>query len=166
MVAITYSLPPFSDFRIRQLPPQHIGLFVRAGHPLLAIGRRSMRTHLFDYRLASTHLPPRAMEQLARLFGVSNKETVPVALECNSIATLLNVALGSDVIMLSAREAIREPLAEKRIVQLPLSYYDDATLPCNVISHARRELTPSAQKVVNLIDKLMREGMSGLPGST
>jgi Transcriptional regulator len=160
VVAITRSLPPSSDYQIRPLPPQHVGLFVRAGHPLLSVGRRILRTHLPDYRLASTHLPPRALEQLAPLFGVNKREAVPLALECNSIAALVNVALGSDLIILCVREALRELLAEGRLVQLPLSYTDDATLECNLISHARRELSPASKKVVGLIEKLMTEGTS------
>lgn len=163
VVAITHSLPPSSDFRIHDLPPQHIGLFVRAGHPLLAKGRRSLRGHVADYRLAATHLPPRALDQLAGLFGVTNKDAVPMALECNSVSTLLNVALGSDVIMLCVREAIREPLADGRIVQLPIHYARDATLACSIISHARRELSPAAAKVVSLTQELMRDGKGGMP---
>ena len=161
VVAITHSLPPSSDFRVQALPPQHVGLFVRAGHPLLAKSRRSLGSHLADYRLASTHLPPRALEQLAALFEVSHKEAVPLALECNSVATLLNVATETDLIMLCVREAIREPLAEGRVVQLPLTYSSDATLPCHVIWRARRELTPAARTVVGLVEKLMMEGASG-----
>ncbi|PTN45938.1 LysR family transcriptional regulator, partial [Achromobacter xylosoxidans] len=32
-VAVTHSLPPPDDFSVRPLPPQHGGLFTRAGHP-------------------------------------------------------------------------------------------------------------------------------------
>ncbi len=164
VVAITHSLPPSSDFLLRPLPPQHIGLFVRAGHPLLAVGHRSLRAALADYRLAATHLPPRARNQLAALYRLPHSDALPLALECNSVDTLLTVALNSDVVMLCVREAIREPLAAGGIVQLPLAYSSEAELGCNIIHHARRELSPPALKVVSLIEDLMHAGASGMPG--
>lgn len=158
VVAITHSLPPSADFQVRRLPPQHVGLFVRASHPLLGIGHRSLRASLADYRLAATHLPARARNQLATLYRLSHSDALPIALECNSVDALLTVALNSDVIMLCVREAIREPLANGSIIQLPLAYSSEAELPCNIIHHARRELSPAALKVVSLIEGLLHAG--------
>lgn len=160
VVAITHSLPPSSDFVLRRLPPQHVGLFVRAGHPLLAVGHRSMRASLCDYRLVATQLPPRARNQLAALYRLANSDDLPLALECNSVDTLLTVALNSDAVMLSVKEAIREPLAEGRIVQLPLAYSDASELSCNIVHHARRDFSPPALKVVTLIEEIMQPGGS------
>lgn len=162
VVAITHSLPPSSDFHLRPLPPQHIGLFVRAGHPLLAIAHRSLRASLADYQLAATHLPPRARNQLAALYRLSHADDLPLTLECNSVDTLLTVALNSDVVMLCVREAIREQLADGRVVQLPLAYSSDAELACNIVHHARRDLSPPALKVVTLIEDLMHAGAARL----
>lgn len=155
VVAITHSLPPSSEFVVRKLPSQHGGLFVRQGHPLLAVRRRSLLEALADFRLVATHLPPRAREQLARLYGVSDSNDLPLALECNSMEALRDVALNSDVVLFCMREAIANEISEQRLVQLPLEYSAGTELTCNIIYPARRTLSPAAMKVVELVETLM-----------
>lgn len=159
VVAVTHSLPPSAEFTVRPLPPQHAGLFVRAGHPLLAIrGKGALRAALMNYRLAAAPLPPRARAQLAALYRLPNIEDVPIALECNSVAALRAVALGSDVIFFSMRESISCELSEGSLVQLPIPYSDETELTCSIIHHSRRTLSPASLQVISMVEDLMRGG--------
>lgn len=162
VVAVTHSLPPSSEFAVRPLPAQHGGLFVRAGHPLLTVARRVLRSALEKYCLATTDLPPRARSHLARLYRITGNEQLPIALECDSIEALRGVALASDTVLFSTREAINSDLASGRLVQLPLSYSPSDELACGVIHPARRTLPPAAEKVIAIVEELMMKG----PGVT
>src|SRR5690606_5649491 len=141
----------------RPLPPQHAGLFVRPGHPLLALNRRALPAALPGYRLAATHLPPKARAQLASLYKVRVDE-LPLALQCNSVESLRAVTLRSDVVLFCMREAILDEIAGRRLVQLPLAYQAQNELSCNIVHHARRTLSPAALKVISMIEQLMRDG--------
>jgi len=163
VVAITHSLPPSSEFSLRPLPPQHAGLFVRPGHPLLALNRRALPAALPGYRLAATHLPPKARAQLASLYKVRVDE-LPLALQCNSVESLRAVTLRSDVVLFCMREAILDEIAGRRLVQLPLAYQAQNELSCNIVHHARRTLSPAALKVISMIEQLMRDGLPRLSG--
>ncbi|MDN3987882.1 LysR family transcriptional regulator [Zwartia vadi] len=151
VLAITQSLPPSAEFSVIKLPSQHGGLFVRQGHPLLTASRRTLRNSLSKYRLAATHLPPRARSLLAKLCGDTDGNNLPLALECNSLEALRNVALNTDVVLFCTREVISHELADRRLVQLPLKYPAGTELSCNIIFHANRTLSPAALKVVELI---------------
>ncbi|WP_245153504.1 LysR family transcriptional regulator [Allopusillimonas ginsengisoli] len=159
VVAVTHSLPPSAEFTVRPLPPQHAGLFVRAGHPLLAIqGRSALRSALMNYRLAATPLPPRTRDHLAALYRLTSVDDLPMALECNSVAALRAVALGSDVIFLCMRESIRGELEDGSLIQLPIFYSNQTELTCSIIHHAGRTLSPAAVQVISMVEALMSEG--------
>jgi DNA-binding transcriptional LysR family regulator len=137
------------------LPPQHGGLFTRAGHPLQGLGKPRLRAALAQYRLAATDLPLRAREYLARLYQVARPEDLPIAFECDSVATLREVALGSDVVLFCTREAIASELAQGVLEPLPLSYPAAGPLTYSVIHRARRTLSPTAERVIELVQDLL-----------
>ena len=155
VVAITHSLPPSDGFTVRPLPAQHAGLFVRADHPLLALKRSALRSALADYRIAATHLPPRARAQLAATYRIANSDELPMALQCNSVEALRSVALNSDVVLFCMLEAIRQELKSGQLVQLPLSYAAKSALTSGIIHSTRRTLSPAAKCVIALIEEHM-----------
>ncbi len=162
-VAVTHSLPPPSDFTVRALPPQHGGLFVRAGHPLQAVKKPAIRGALAQYRLAATDLPQRAREYLARLYQVAGVEDLPIAFECDSVTTLRDVALGSDVVLFCTREAIAAELERGDLIALPLPYPATGPLTYSVIHRARRSLSPTAERIITLVQSLLAGESTPLP---
>ncbi|SSW68842.1 LysR family transcriptional regulator [Achromobacter agilis] len=155
-VAVTHSLPPPDDFAVRPLPPQHGGLFTRAGHPLQGVAKPRLRAALGQYRLAATDLPPKARDYLARLYQVTRDE-LPIAFECDSVAALRDVALGSDVVLFCTREAIAAELELGLLAPLPLAYPATGQLTHNVIHRARRTLSPTAERVIELVQELLEQ---------
>jgi DNA-binding transcriptional LysR family regulator len=156
VVAVTHSLPPPKDYTVHPLPPQHGGLFVRAGHPLLEVPPRRLRAKLADYRLAATQLPQRARVYLAKLYQVSDPDDLPVACECDSIPTLREVALGSDVVLFCTREAIADELSAASLLPLPVPLPAAASLRFSVLHHKRRSLSPAAELVLGMIKDLLK----------
>ena len=155
VVAVTHSLPPSSEFTARPLPPQHGGLFVRRGHPLLKVRRADLHGMLSQYRLAATDLPLRAREHLARLYRVTSPDLLPIGLECDSVATLRDVALSSDVVLFSTHEAIQHQIDAGLLLPLPLAYSASGTLTYSIIHRERRTLSPAAERVIALIYTLL-----------
>ncbi|MVW77729.1 LysR family transcriptional regulator [Bordetella sp. 02P26C-1] len=166
VVAVTHSLPPPKDYTVHPLPPQHGGLFVRAGHPLLAVPPRRLRARLADYRLAATQLPQRARAYLAKLYQVADPDDLPIACECDSISTLREVAQGSDVVLFSTRESIAEALNEGSLQSLPVSLPAAASLRFSVLHHQRRTLSPAAELVLGMIQDLLKRGGRATSAST
>jgi len=159
-VAVTHSLPPPKDFTIYPLPPQHGGLFVRAAHPLLAVPVKKLRAHLQSYRLAATLLPQRARAYLAKLYQVPDPEDLPVACECDSIATLREVVAGSDAVLFCTREAIANELIAGTLVPLSVPLPAAASLKYSVIHHSRRTLSPASLLVLSIIKDLLHQHAS------
>lgn len=159
-VAVTHSLPPPTDFTVRALPPQHGGLFVRAGHPLLAVRKPKLRAALAQYRLAATDLPQRAREYLAKLYQVSGPHELPIAFECDSVSVLRDVAINSDVVLFCTREAIGPDLDLGQLVALPLPYPASGKLTYSVIHRARRSLSPTAERIITLVQSFLASDAS------
>lgn len=155
-VAVTHSLPPPDDFAVLPLPPQHGGLFVRAGHPLLAVPATRLNANLTNYSLAVTMLPQRARMYLAQIYGLSSPDDLPISCECDSIPTLRDVAQGSDVVLFCTREAIAQELSDGSLLTLPVSLKEAAALTYSVIHRKRRTLSPAAQLVLEIIKDLLR----------
>lgn len=157
VVAITHSLPPSSQYTTRPLPNQTAGLFVRAGHPLLKVAPTELPQQFMKYGLAATDLPPRARQQLATLYGLSDCEQLPITLECDNVDALRDVTLSGDTVLFSTREAIRSTTQSGQLVQLPMEYSAGTDLTCSIIHHAHLTLAPAVETVIDLIQALMPE---------
>ncbi len=154
-VAITHSLPPPADFALHPLPPQHGGLFVRRGHPLLDIPARRMRSSLEQYRLAATMLPQRARAYLAQVYREPDPAELPIAFECDNIPTLRDIALNSDIVLFCTREAITEELRAGSLVELPVKLPGAGALTYSVIHRARRTLSPASELIIDRVKQLL-----------
>jgi len=156
-VAVTHSLPPPADFSVCPLPPQHGGLFVRHGHPLLTATPRQLRVGLQKFRLATTLLPQRARAYLSRLYRVPDPADLPIAFECDSIATLRDVVQGSDIVLFCTREAVMAELRDGNLVALPVRFPGTGSLTYSVIHRARRTLSPASELIISLMKTLLHD---------
>ncbi len=150
-VAVTHSLPPPADFVVYPLPPQHGGLFVRQGHPLLDVTPGQLKLSLQKYRLATTLLPQPARDYLSRLYKISDPDHLPIAFECDSIAALRDVTQGSDIVLFCTREAISSELLGGSLVALSVTLPGTGSLTYSVIHRARRTLSPASELIVSLV---------------
>src|SRR5690606_4262296 len=110
---------------------------------------------LVKYGLAATDLPPRARQHLATVYELENIEQLPISLECNNVDALRDVVLSSDTGLFSTRDAILEDLHSGELVQLPVEYFANAELECNIIHRASVSLAPVVETVIAVIQEIL-----------
>jgi DNA-binding transcriptional LysR family regulator len=88
---------------------------------------------------------------------VARHDELPIAFECDSVAALRDVALGSDVVLFCTREAIAAELEQGLLAPLPLAYPATGPLTHSVIHRARRTLSPTAERVIELVQELLAD---------
>ncbi|MCS6765411.1 MAG: LysR family transcriptional regulator [Candidatus Protistobacter heckmanni] len=147
-VALISSLPPPGDFEVRALPPQRAGLFARAGHPLAGRSPRQVRAALGRYRLAATKLPELARRNVAALYGLDDADSLPLALQCDSVDLLGDVALQTDTVIFATYEAIRGALDAGRLVSLAVDFAASGPLKLAVVHRKGRTLSPAAEWLI------------------
>lgn len=163
VVAMTRSLPPDADHALISLPAQHLGYFVRAGHPLLQLPRRQLRTQLQRYPLLCAHMPSRAMDLTADIFGLPAGSEVP-GLRCDNAQVLKRVALGTDGIVLSTRENLQQELASGQLCLLPVMRERDSLLELSLIHARSRVLSPAARWLMTVIQEHFARPVTGTTG--
>lgn len=151
-VADTRDLPADPDLVVRPLTRLHAGFFVRTGHPLAALSTVSL-ADLWRYGMLSVRVPATVQQQLARLLGLPEGVPPPLALECDDIHTLLQVALASDSVLAAPRDAVASALDTDQLVPLHVAGVPPLFSEMGVVTLRGRSPSPMA-------DLLMRR----LPG--
>ncbi len=155
VMAVTSSLPPSARYRVRKLPTQSFGLFVRQHHPLLGLTRSKLKAALAKYGLVTTDLPPRARKQLATIYQLDHVDELPITLECDSVEALRNVALSTDTVLFATQEAVQRDIDDGKLHRLPISYFTGTESNCSIVYKAHRTLTPAAETVIATIIDLL-----------
>lgn len=151
-VADTRDLPADPDLVVRPLTRLHAGFFVRTGHPLAALSTVSL-ADLWRYGMLSVRVPAAVQQQLARLLSLPEGVPPPLALECDDIHTLLQVALTSDSVLAAPRDAVASALDTDQLVPLHVAGVPPLFSEMGVVTLRGRSPSPMA-------DLLMRR----LPG--
>jgi DNA-binding transcriptional LysR family regulator len=96
------SLEPAADLRVSEVHELRGAFMVRPGHPLAR--RRSVAFEaLRDYPLASIPLSAEVARMLVERYGPQAHPEQTVSIRCEEIASLVEVAAGSDAVLLSIR---------------------------------------------------------------
>ncbi|MNQ67382.1 LysR substrate binding domain protein [compost metagenome] len=97
---------------------------------------------------------------------MAGPDELPIAFECDSVSALRDVAVGSDVVLFCTREAIAAELAQGVLVPLPLPYPASGPLTYSVIHRARRSLSPTAERIITLVQGFLVEESPALAPRT
>lgn len=155
-VADRLSIPPEARIAVRPLERLHIGLLVRAGHPLTAKPDFTPRDVL-GYPLVSIRMTAFRSNAVKEYLGLAENEELRQQVICDNPAILEFVTLNSDAVALSASASGRREIREGDLVALPMPksavFYSDLA----IVSLNGRTLSPSA---LWLIEK-MREQLLG-----
>lgn len=112
---------PSPDLRIEILEPAPAGFVCRRDHPLLSHNEEISFDQLAAYPLAS----PPVSSEVARIFvahyGPAADPSVMVTLECEDIASLIEVVLQTDAIYLGILGAVRNDLDGGPLAVLPMN---------------------------------------------
>lgn len=141
-VADIFHARSVAGLEVSELHAIAAGCFVRANHPLM---RRAVikDDDLRAYPLASTALG-------------ANSEALPGesgrAITCEDCATLKQVALATDAVVLGMSLSMQPELDEGRIVTLPTGLVPDGRSHVGVVQRAGRTRTAAAQRIIAAFD--------------
>lgn len=155
-VADTSELPHAQQLDIQSLGKQYGGLYVRAQHPLASQSQITL-SDLRQYGLASVRIPPKARRQLMQLFKLRSEGDLPLSLECDDVATLKQVCLGSDTILAVVKAAVSEEVVRGQVHAVQLRGAVDLYSELGIVSLHGRSHSPIA---IHLCRRLMELAQS------
>jgi DNA-binding transcriptional LysR family regulator len=146
-VADTRDLPRDPRLLIRALRHEPGGLFVRAGHPLSK--RKSVTLkQAWAHGVASVRLPDAVRAALARLLGLRAASELSLALECDDVAVLKNVALACDTVLAAPHAAVERELAASSLHALSVTDLPPLFSQMGVVTLHGRTPSPIAELVI------------------
>jgi DNA-binding transcriptional LysR family regulator len=109
------------DLKMTQVVEMRAGFVCRQGHPLLARATKGLPFDaLLSYPIASIQLSQEVARLLVDHYGPQANPAQMTTLQCEDIASLLDVVDQTDAIYLGIVGAAREGLTQGRLVELPM----------------------------------------------
>lgn len=160
-VADLRNVPTAVDVAFTRIGRLSAGLYVRAGHPLLALSE-VRASALLPYGVASVRLPEAIRLFLASLMGLATGTQLPLAVECDDLNLLKSVALSTDTVLActdagAVQEVVAARLVRLEVIDLPPMYSD-----MGVVSLKGRSYSPMAQFAVEFLTRLGQTQASGV----
>lgn len=156
-VADTRDLPADPDLVVRPLARLHAGFFVRAAHPLAAAPAPTL-ADLWQHGVLSVRVPTAVQQLLARLLGLPEGTLPPLALECDDLPALLQVALASDSVLAAPRDAVASALDAGRLVALQVAGLPPLFSEMGVVTLRGRTPSPMADLLMRRLPGLSAQG--------
>ncbi|WP_256663006.1 LysR family transcriptional regulator [Pseudomonas sp. 91RF] len=148
-----------TDLLIRSLGQASAGFFVRPQHPLA--GHQVTMRDLEKYGIATTRLPAVVKEETAHTLGISTRQALPLALECDDVALLRTVACSTDTILGVIHGAVAEDLHSGNLIELQVVDRPGLHSEIGVVSLPNRSLSPTARCVIDAIaDEMAQRNVS------
>jgi len=155
-----------ADARIQVMPlgRDRGRLFVRQGHPLA--GRTCQLSEAWAYGLAGPKLPQAMHALLVRLLGLPHAEDAVMALECDEVPLLRQVALNTDTVVVCSELALRDEAQAGRLLPLDVHGLPDVGADMGIVLLRHRTPSPMAQRAIEALWQLARSlGIPTLPDS-
>lgn len=152
-VADTRILLANDDLEIVPLARSPGGLYVRAGHPLLA--RQPVEpTELLRFGLGSVKLPKFARDSLAQLMALEEGVPLPMSVECDDVPTLVQTVIGTDTVLVVVHAAVAEAVAAGRLARLSVAGEPTLFAEMGIVSLRGRSHSPMAEAVIALLREI------------
>jgi DNA-binding transcriptional LysR family regulator len=160
-VANTREVPRDGVFEVRDIGRIPGGFYVRRGHPLLARKAPTL-ADMLPFGIGSGRLPADVAEHLAKLMGLPEGASLPIAIECDDVHLLKQVAMKSDTIIVGTDDLLATEIAGKTMMALPLEDFDRAYSHSllGIVSLAGRTPSPVAEYAMDLLARLAKDRAS------
>lgn len=132
---------------VQPLMRQRTGFFVRADHPIQA---PTTLAALWQFGVATAAFPQAEKNQIAHILALPPDLPVPIALECDDIATLHAVALRTDTVTITTDQAAQVHVAAGLLRRLQVSDFPDVYIDMGLVRLRKRALSPTASHVAQL----------------
>jgi DNA-binding transcriptional LysR family regulator len=150
------SLEPAPDLAVSDVCEMRGAFMVRPGHPLA--GRRGLRfDDLGTYPLASIPLSAEVSRMLVERYGPQAHPEQAVNLRCEEIASLVDVALSSDAVLLAIRASAPD------LVELVLDPPLDVSARLGIVTRARRTEAATLGVLRELVAERLRDAPPSAP---
>jgi DNA-binding transcriptional LysR family regulator len=135
------SVSPHQGLVIERLPDMQVGVFCRAGHPLAD----RVRVHfdeLLRYPVGSTAISDELARHLVESYGAAGHPDNLIALQCDEIAPLIEIAMTSDALFVGLRAAAREALRNGSLVECRMRAAMGTVARFSLVTLEGREASP------------------------
>ena len=148
------SMTPAEDLSVELARDLRGAFMVRPGHPLAR--RRTVRfDELEPYPLAGTPLSGAVAQGLVRLYGPKADPEQALNVRCEDIASLVDVTLRSDTVLLSIRAA------GPGLVELPMEPPMNVPAQLGLVTLARRTAPASMAMLRQLLERALTDPPGG-----
>ncbi len=149
-IADARDIQPDPTITITPLCRQYGPFMCRAGHPLLAQAQRQPRAML-PYGFAALMLPVGVQAALRQLFELTPHDALPVALECDNIGLLADLARDSDVILMATEASVAAGIAAGHLVPLHFPSLPVFYAEISIVQLYGRSVSPAAAVVLDAL---------------
>lgn len=150
LVVDVRSLEPAADLEVTQVFDMRGAFMVRPGHPL-ARRRRVPFGDLRGFPIASIPLSAEVARMLTERYGPQAHPDIAVTIRCEEIASLVDVTLASDAVLLAIRASA------PRLVELPMDPPMAISARLGLVTLARRTQPETLGVVRDLMARLLRD---------
>lgn len=152
LVADSRSLQPSVDLEVQPLNRQLAQFHVRSGHPLL--GQTPTLQQTWSYGVGAIKVPPAVKLGLAQLLGLPAGAEPPLVLECDDVSLLHHLALCTDTVIATTREAVQRTGAEGRLHALSVANFPGVHAEMGLVWLKKRTLSPAAQALIEIFRRV------------
>ena len=153
-VSDSRDIPRDPGLLVEPLRKEPGSFFVRAGHPLAAAKALPLG-EVWSHGVASVRVPKGVRAALATLLGLEPGLPLPLAIECDDVRVLRNVALASDTVLAAPNAAVEREVAAGALVALAVEGLPPLFSEMGIVSLRGRTPSPMASVVI--------AGLRGLP---
>jgi DNA-binding transcriptional LysR family regulator len=147
-VADTRDLPPDPNLHVRALRREPGGFYVRAGHALST--RKSVTLQqLWSHGVLSVRLPAGVRAVVSRLLGLAPEAELSLALECDDVEVLKEVALACDSVLAAPHAAVAEEVAAGKLHPLEVTGLPSQSSEMGVVTLRGRTPSPMAELIIS-----------------
>jgi DNA-binding transcriptional LysR family regulator len=144
------------DIAILPLARIRVEFFVRAGHPLASKGV-VMARDLAPYTLISSRFVSTRLSVMPFLYGPGTEGERAARFVCDDLLVQKALALGSDAVLLGARDCLRAEADAGALVALRIEDAAPMNMAASVVRLAGRSLSPTAELLVQHMRQIARQ---------
>ncbi|MDM0034314.1 LysR family transcriptional regulator [Variovorax sp. J22P271] len=146
-VADTRDLPTDSSLDLRPLRREPGGFYVRAGHPL-ARRKGVALQQLWTHGVLTVRLPEGVRAVIAQLLGLPSVAELSLALECDHVDLLKDIALGCDSVLAAPHAAVAHEVEAGRLRALDIGGLPPMASEMGVVTLNGRTPSPMAKLIM------------------
>lgn len=141
-------LPSDPNLHIRPLRSDPGGFYVRAGHPLTGRGPVTLK-QVWAHGVLSVRLPVGVRAALSRLLDVGSSAELSLALECDDIEVLKDVALASDSVLGATHTSVAREVADGRLHPVKVNGLPTLSSEMGIVTLRGRTPSPMAELIIS-----------------